>query len=192
MSTQDPGDPFVPHGDEPSGQPPTPPEQPGYGQPTYGQPGYGQQQEPPGYGQQPAYGQPGQQPTYGQQPAYGQGYGAAPQYPSAPQPGYGYPGQAPYAAYGQAPPKNNLGVWALILGIASFVLSCGFLTGIPAVIIGRQGQQAADQGLADNRSLSTAGVVLGWIAIGLSVAGIVIVIIVAAAGGLASWNWGNY
>lgn len=181
MSTQDPGDPFAPRGDDPSGQPPVPPEQspygqqPGYGQPSSGQPAYGQ----PAYGQ-PAYGQPG----YGQQP----GYGAAPQYPAAPQPGYGY-GQQPYGAYGQVPPKNNLGIWALILGIASFVLSCGFLTGIPAVIIGRQGQQAADQGLADNRGMATAGVVLGWIAIGLSAVAAVVFIVVAAAGGLASLNW---
>ncbi len=170
MSTQDPGDPFAPRGDQPSGQPTPPPEQPSYGQPPYGQ--------------QPA---PGQQPPYGQQP----GYGAAPQYPAAPQPGYGYPGQQPYGTYGQTPPKNNLGVWALILGIASFVLSCGFFTGIPAVIVGRQGQRAADEGLADNRSLSTAGVVLGWVAIGLSAVGVIVLIIVLAAGGLTDW-WGNW
>ena len=179
MST--PQDPFAPRPEEP-----TPPNQPGHGQeppaqgqPQYGQPPYGQ----PTYGQQPAYGQQ-PQPPFGQQP-----YGAASQYPAAP--GYGYP-QQPYGAYGAVYPKNSLGIWALVLGIASFVLSCFFLTGIPAVIIGRQGQRAADEGLADNRSLSTAGVVLGWVAIGLSVVAVVVVILAASAGTFTGGNWSSY
>ena len=80
-----------------------------------------------------------------------------------------------------------LGVWALVLGIASFVLSCAFVTGIPAIIIGRQGQRAADEGLANNRSLSTAGVVLGWVAVGMSVVGIVIALVALGAGAL-TWR----
>ena len=174
---QPPDDPFVPRSEPPAGEPVTPPATPRGGPPpTYGQPGA------PGYGQPPAptYGQPagpgyGQQPTYGQPPAYGQQpYPAPSPYPYAGQP-YG-----PYAAY----PKNSLGVWALVLGVASLVLSCFFLTGIPAIILGRQGQRAADEGLANNRGMSTAGLVLGWIAVGLSLVGVVVAVIAALVGGL--------
>lgn len=193
---QDPNDPYAPRPEEPAGEPTPPPYQPPYG---------GEPQPPvaPPYGQPPAappYGQPPAAPTYGQPPAappYGQpqpsgypaphaemqpAYGAAPQYPAAggySQPPYGYGG--PY-------PKNNLGLWALILGIASIVLSCGFLTGIPAVIFGRQGQRAADEGQANNRSMSTAGLVLGWVGIALSIIGIVLVVILVAIGGWASFT----
>ena len=169
----------------PDQQPEQQPGQPGYGatppaggaSPSSGGAPYGS----PAYGQQPVYGQP----AYGeQQPAYGQGQQQYPpypgQYPAAP--GYGY-AQVPYVLY----PKNSLGVWALVLGIASFVLSCAFVTGIPAIIIGRQGQRAADEGLANNRSLSTAGVVLGWVAVGMSVVGIVIALVALGAGAL-TWR----
>ena len=35
-----------------------------------------------------------------------------------------------------AHPRNNLGTWSLVLGIASVVLALGVLTGIPAIIVG--------------------------------------------------------
>ena len=101
-----------PYGQQPYGQPQTPPG--GWGQPNqgqqYGQPGqygqqpYGQQQTPPG-----GWGQPGQGQQYGQQPGgwpphdQGQhGYGG----PPTPPPGVQYP-----TAYGeQPPPKKRTGV----------------------------------------------------------------------------------
>lgn len=183
MSTpQDPNDPFAPRADQPAGEPAPPPYQP----PAYGQPAPGEQQAP--YGSQPAY---GAQPGYGEQPAYGAqpGYPGAPQYPAAPQ--YGY--QQQYGGYGAPYPKNSLGVWALVLGIVGLV-SCGFIAGIPAVILGRQGQRAADEGLANNRGMSTAGVVMGWIAIGLTLLGVLIFVILVSTVGWAeiqdSWNQG--
>jgi len=203
MSTPDePRDPFAPPPPDPAQPPAYGQQPPAYGQqpPAYGQqpPAYGQQppaygQQPPAYGQQPpAYGQ--QPPAYGQQPAYGQpvpGYGQQlPAYGQAPAgsqvPAYGagpYPPPPAYGAYGAVYPKNALAVWSLVLGIASFVLSCLLLTGIPAVILGRQAQKAADEGLADNRTMATIGIVLGWVAIGLSALGLVVVVIVLAAGG---------
>jgi len=189
---QPPDDPFAPKPEQPAEGPGSVPA-PGYGQPPYGQqpgapqPPYGAQPpaQPP-YGEQP----PAAQPPYGGQPqtplpTYGQSYAGAPQYPAAPQ--YGQYGATPYGA---VYPKNQLGVWALVLGIASFVLSCGLFTGIPAIIIGRQGQRAADTGEANNRGLSTAGVVLGWIAVGLSAVALVIgiiVLIVAISNGNSSY-----
>jgi hypothetical protein len=124
---------------------------------------------------------------------------AAPQYPAAPPPYPGagapqypgasgtpqYPSAAPYGSapggygqpgpgYGAAYPKNSLAVWSLVLGIVSFVLSCGFLTGIPAVIVGNNAKKAVARGEANNGGMATAGVILGWIAIALSVLGIIL------------------
>ena len=123
-----------------------------YGQQPQGQQPYGQQP----YGQQPY----GQQP-YGQQP-YGQGYN----------PPAGYSGTQ----------KNNLGVWALVLGIVGFC--CGPL-GIGAIILGRQSQQAADRGEANNRGLGTAGFVLGVIVVAFWILGLVL----RAAGVIETEFW---
>lgn len=166
------------------------PEQPNAsGQPTPPSSG----QNPPAYGgQPPAYG--AQPPAYGAQPpAYGAeppAYGAQPPAYGAQPPAYGAQPPAPYGGYGgQAPygyPKNSLGVWSLVLGIASFVLGLGLLTGIPAIIVGNMGKRAADEGLADNPGLSKAGAILGWIATVLSVIfiiGAIIFIAVVVANG---------
>ena len=96
--------------------------------------------------------------------------------PPAPQPAYGAPPPLGYSAppplyYGQpAPfPKNGLAGWALALGIASLVLFLGFVAGVPAIIVGTQARRAAARGEANNASMATAGIVLGWIATALSV-----------------------
>lgn len=152
--------------------------------PTTGAPQY------PGAAPQPtAY--PGTQPPAAEQypsaPQYPAAatpaYPAAPQYGSAPQqygaPGYGTP--YPYTAY--AYPKNNLGVWALALGIASLVL-CGFFSGIPAIIVGNKAKKAALAGEADNAGMATAGIVTGWIGTALSALGVlfyVVAIVIAIA-----------
>ena len=65
--------------------------------------------------------------------AYPGGQPGYQQYPSQAQPGGGYtPGMSPFGASTE---KNNLGGWALGLGIASLVC-CGLFTGIPAIILG--------------------------------------------------------
>ena len=142
------------------------PEQPSApGQPTPPPPG----QTPPPYGAQPpAYG--AQPPAYGAQPPV---YGAQPPAPY----GGGFAGQP---AYGY--PKNSLGVWSLVLGIAAFVLSCGFFAGIPAIIVGNMGKRAAAEGLANNPGLSKAGVILGWIATVLSLIAVIFFVILIANG----------
>ncbi|MDM8084288.1 DUF4190 domain-containing protein [Cellulomonas cellasea] len=161
-------------------------------------------QNPYGAGDQPE--QPGgtpQQPgSTPQQPGGGQ-YPPAPQYPSAPQypgeaqqpgtpypaaPQYGGAGQYPGGGYGQPAygyPKNNLGVWSFVLGLVGIVLSCGFFTGIPAVIVGSKAKKAVASGEANNSGLATAGIILGWVAIALSVLGIIFFI---AIGGIAGYT----
>lgn len=92
------------------------------------------------------------------------------QYPA--QPGGYVPGMSPYSTE-----KNNLGGWALGLGIAGLVC-CGALTGVPAIILGYLGIQAANQGRATNKGMSIAGVVLGAISV-------VLFIIAVATGALS-------
>ena len=65
--------------------------------------------------------------------------------------------------------KNSLGGWALGLGIASLVC-CSIVTGIPAIIVGYMGMQAANEGRATNKGMSIAGIVMG----GLSMLGLII------------------
>jgi len=135
---------------------------------------------PSPYGQPDPQGQPyGAQPYPGQ-PYPGQPYPAQP-YPGQPYPAQSYPGQ-PYqygAAYGYvAPPeKNALGVWSLVLGILSILMlfSCavGFLAGIPAVITGHLSRKAQKEGLADNGGMGLAGLITGWVTIGLTLLAVV-------------------
>ncbi|RPF21131.1 DUF4190 domain-containing protein [Myceligenerans xiligouense] len=166
MSTNTPGDQPSPYDPSGSGQQPPSPYEPGQApqQPAspYEQPG----QTPP-----PA--SPYQQSPYQQQP------GATP-YPAAP----GYPAQ-----YGGQPfPKNDLGVWALVLGIISIVM-CGFLAGIPAIIVGNKARQAVRNGEADNDGMGLAGIITGWIGTVISILVIafyVIVIFIGVSGGFES------
>ena len=103
------------------------------------------------YNQQPGgYGPNGG--PYNQQPA---GYGPA---------GYGPAGYGP-GGYGPRPDeKNSLGGWALGLGIAS-LFCCSIFTGIPAIILGVLGMQAANEGRATNKGMSIAGIVMGALSI---------------------------
>jgi len=90
---------------QPTWQPPSDAQQPGYGhQPANGQqPGYSQPQQDPYATQQPPYDQPpvyGQPPTYGQPPSYasaeqGPGQGQQQGQPGQQQPGFGYPPPPP-------------------------------------------------------------------------------------------------
>jgi len=180
-------DPYRPGGEQPGGE-----------QPGGEQPGYGASPDPtppaaPGY---PAYpGQPAQPgtppPAPGSQAPYGTDQGHYTPYPPPAQPAYGAP-QSPYGASPYPPqgapggygyfPRNDLGIWALVLGIASFVLSCGFLTGIPAIIVGSKAKRAVAAGEANNGGLAQAGVILGWVACALSVLVAIFFVVVLVIG----------
>jgi len=170
---------YIPQTDQPLGGVPSSATYPADSQVGYPYPPSNQASYPPptGYPQPtlPEYGQPYAQPVtgYPQPPApgyatpvaYPQQYGAYPptypvEYPSYP------PAPAPYAPpymIGYNPTeKNGLGVASLVLGIASFCC-LGAFAGIIAIVLGVQGRKAADEGRATNRSLATAGMVLGII-----------------------------
>jgi hypothetical protein len=87
---------------------------------------------------------------------------------------YGQPFMQPYV-----PPRrtNSLAVASLVCGLAQpFMFG---LTTIPAVILGHMAQSQIRRTGEDGGGLATAGLVLGWI--GLSIALLVAVVVIAAA-----------
>jgi Domain of unknown function (DUF4190)/Septum formation len=107
-------------------------------------------------------------------PSQGGGWAA----PPAPAPGgwgpapAGYPPPYP-GGYGPPPggrPTETLGVWSLVLGIASFVV-CPVVAAIAAIITGSRGKKAIRNsgGVKSGRGLATAGQVLGWANIVVSI-----------------------
>jgi hypothetical protein len=135
---------------------------------------------PQGYGTgQPAYGQPPyQQSPYGQAP-YGQApYGQAP-YGQAPYGQAGYPGQyGPPPGYPYAPPQrtNGMAIASMVLGI----LWIYWIGSILALVFGYVARnQIRERGEAGG-GMATAGIVLGWIGVGIFV--------VVALAGVASYS----
>lgn len=78
------------------------------------------------------------------------------------------PPQSPYGGYPAQPARNsNKPVWALVCGILG-ILCCGLL-GIPAIILGRQAASEGQPG-----GMAKAGEILGYVAIGLMILGIIL------------------
>lgn len=161
-------------GEEPAGDTPQP--YPGSPAPYEPGPGYPPAPASPHPGQGPAQG-PAQGPDERQTQAQGQ--------PPYPQPPYQaqVPAQPPVygspvpAAPAQVYPKNDLAVWSLVLGIAGIVLSCGLITGIPAIIVGNLARQAVRKGEANNDGMAVAGVILGWVSVALGAIAVVLFVI---------------
>lgn len=205
-----------PDGGAGSDQPPVVPAQPQ--PPAYGpqHPGAPAQPEPGSsapYPGQHAPGYPGGAPTGadapygGGYPAPGQAYGTEPygtqaygSQPYAAQPYAGQPyGSAPYGApypgypgYGQVYPRNDLGIWSLVLALAGIVLGFTLLTGIPAVIVGRRARQAVARGEANNDGIAVAGIVIGWIATAIGALVAILVIGAIVFGIFASTSGRTY
>ncbi|WP_330460115.1 DUF4190 domain-containing protein [Streptomyces sp. NBC_00820] len=102
----------------------------------------------------------------------GPGMGA----PQAPG-GYGYPGYP--QGYGWSgmptPPRNNMGVTAMVLGIVSCCVFCIYgvfsvVLGVVAVVLGVKGKKLADRGEATNRGQAQTGFITGIIGIVLGLA----------------------
>lgn len=118
--------------------------------------------------QQP-YQQPYEQPGYTQAPGYPQG--------GYPQTGYAQGG------YGYAAPRTNtLAVVALISGIAGYVV-IPFIGHLVAVITGHMAKKQILQTGEQGSGMATAGLVLGYIGLALSVVGIFFVVIALLAVG---------
>ena len=81
--------------------------------------------------------------------------------PPPPPPGYGQP-----SPYGAPVPQgtSSKAVWSLVLGILG-ILCCGFITGIPALLLGRSAQREIAQTGQGGAGMAKAGFILGIIAI---------------------------
>lgn len=87
------------------------------------------------------------------------------------------PGAGGYAA----PQTNQKALWSMILGILSLVC-CGLFAGIPALILGNSAQKeiVASGGMQTGDGMAKAGVILGWISIGLSILGVIVAVTTGA------------
>jgi hypothetical protein len=157
--SQDPPAPGSP--EEPTPGTPPPPQPPSYGAPE--PPSYGAPAPPP-----PSYGSPPPPPSYGS-PEPPQ-YGGAPQY-GAPPPGYGAVPPPGYGTPGMNPASNQKVTIALVLGIASIVLSlcCWPLAAIAGGVGFFLANQAEKEGAFGNVKAAkiTSLVGLGLAALGL-------------------------
>ena len=143
--------------------------------------------ETPHGDQQPPFQPPSVPPPSPQQPGYPpyQGYPQQPGYPA-----YGAPGYPP--GYGVVPQNEGLAVAAMVVGIVSFVLACGYgvgLLGSPvALVMGRVSMKRIDRsgGQLGGRGMAQAGFIMGIIGTVLLVLALIaltVVIIVGVNGG---------
>jgi Domain of unknown function (DUF4190) len=76
-----------------------------------------------------------------------------------------------------APPQtDDKAVISLVLGVLSLI-SFSILAGIPAIIVGRMSREniRASSGRLTGEGMATAGIVMGWVSVGL--AGVVLLIV---------------
>lgn len=115
---------------------------------------------------------PGYQQPYAQQP-----YGQPPASTAYPQQAYGY-------GYAQpAPANNSMALVSLIASIGGFTL-LPFIGSIVAVITGHMAKKQIAQTGEGGGGMATAGLVIGYIGIGLGV--LIVIIWIAAVGLIAS------
>ena len=144
------------------GYQPTAPYGDAYGAPTSSAPSYA---PPTG----PAYGQGG----YAQQPS---GYPAAAPYGAA----QGYP--ASYTPYPTEPKTNVLAIVSLIASIVGFIWIIPFLGGLAGAIMGHISLGQIKKNGEKGRGLALAGIIVGWVGVGLFVIGVIAFFALIAAG----------
>lgn len=91
----------------------------------------------------------------------------------------------PVSAQSGSNDGNGKAVAALVLGIVGLPICCPLLIpSILALVFGHMAKQEMDRGgnTSSNRGMATAGIILGWIGVGLFVVGVVALILLAALG----------
>lgn len=128
------------------------------------------QPEQPPYQQSPQY----QQPPHYQQPTQ---YQQAPQYAQPPQGQYQYgapQGFAPAPGPNPAQAKNWMGTTSLVLSLAGLITG---ITAIAGIVLGHLSLSAVKRGEADNRSMGLAGLITGYVLVGLGILGTILAVV---------------
>ncbi len=117
--------------------------------------------------------------SYPPPPGYGgppPGYGGAP-----PPPGYGAP-----PPYGPMRSTNGKAIAALVCGIVAFA-TCMTPVGLAAVILAPQAKREirAQPDRYDGEGMAQAGLILGWIAVALTVLGVALFVVLLIVGATA-------
>jgi hypothetical protein len=117
-------------------------------------------------------------------PLFQQDFGA----PPPPPPAGNTPQPPPPPGSIQGEKSSNRAVWALILGIAAWVLGCGILTGIPAWIMGKKELNDIEAGLASpaGKTMAQIGMWLGIINVIVSILVAILIIVLLALGVLGN------
>ena len=115
---------------------------------------------------------------------YQQDMGVPP--PPPPPPSMTPPPPLPPTTGMQGDKASTRAIWALILGIAAYVLGCGILTGIPAWVMGKREINDINAGLAPvaGKTMAQIGMWLGIINVilsALALIGILIYFVVIVA-----------
>jgi hypothetical protein len=154
------------HSDEANGSPAASPS-------PYSGPYSGASSQPQSQPQPQPYGAPPQSPPPYGAPPYGSPYGAPPTY-GAPGP-YGYPP----GSYPRPRNTNGFAIASLVLGILWLYWVGSILALIFGYVARKQIREHGDAG----GGLAIAGIVLGWIGVGVLALVIILVIVHAAAAG---------
>jgi hypothetical protein len=103
--------------------------------------------------------------------------------PPLPPPTYGYPPAYGQPTYALPPSQSTNAIISLVLGILGLT-SCYILTGIPALVLGYKARNEIDEagGRQTGRSLATAGIVLGWVSVGLTAVAVLYFVAIFAIG----------
>jgi Domain of unknown function (DUF4190) len=104
-------------------------------------------------------------------PPPGYQYGAQPgAYPPPPPPPYG---GYPYAQGAPTAPKNGIGIASLVVAIIGLLtVFGGIVLGVAAIVLGFVGRGRAKRGEATNGGIATAGIVLGFLGVIVSIVAI--------------------
>lgn len=93
------------------------------------------------------------------------------------------PAGTPHPGFRPPPPTNGHAIAALVLGLVSLT-GCSFVTGIPAMVLGRMAKReiAESQGTTTGQDLAQIGFVLGLVATILGVLALVGVLLIFGLG----------
>jgi len=115
--------------------------------------------------------------------------GTPPPVPVVTYPAYASP--SPYGGQPVRPTQNGLGVAALVLSILGIVGCIPLIGGVLGIVFGILGMKNADKGIANNKGMAKAGLIIGiiglglWIVLGIVWLAVVLVLIANEPGNIS-------